>query len=793
MGAADDTREPSRDRGFGAVPVEVNADIEGLSLVEALAAVKAERNLLRISSDALLDPQVLLEVVHDPSGQAQDLVFRHANLAFCDYLGRQRSEVLEHRLTEIFPGVVDVGVLAQYLDSALSGTPVSMDDFGYFNEVFGQLRYYDIRGRQVRPGLLSLTFRDVTERVEAGRKIAENEERYRLLLLNSADAVMHVRDGIAVWVSPAIEQVLGAPAEHWIGTRLSDVVPPDDIPAFTARWSILDAGGTVQERIRLVAVDGVIHWAHLHAGPFYDIEGRRDGTSASLRLVDDEVAAEHELDEARRAQSTADAIYSRSMDSAAVGMCLASPAGPFIRVNNALCDFFGYDAETLLTKTWIELTAPEYQDADLANVAELVAGRIETYQLEKQYIHADGHRIWGHLSVGCVRNPDGSVAMTIGQIVDITDTVEARRAVERYRQAFDGSNIGFNIVRGDGPVVWINQAMCDLYGLDVDTAMQKTWQEMTPPENLENNLRVVEDMMAGRVDAVRTIQYAFSADGQKVWLDISLKCLTGAEGKPEFIFTQMLDITERVEAQRQLAADIDSAGRYLRSILPGELSGATRVSGRYLPAEVLGGDCYDYRWITSDHLLVYLFDVSGHGLDAALLAVSVHNLLRSGSVSDAVLLQPDRVLAEVNGLFPMERNDEHYLTMWFGIYQPSTRVLRYTSAGHPPAIALTVERGHPTATDLSTNDLPVGTFPDTSFTTGTYQVPRGGQLLLYSDGLLDLAGADTDRAAGQVLAEMCTDLASRSDWSPETLINTLRPPGAGAQPDDCSLVLVHFD
>ena len=81
-----------------------------------------------------------------------------------------------------------------------------------------------------------------------------------------------------------------------------------------------------------------------------------------------------------------------------------------------------------------------------------------------------------------------------------------------------------------------------------------------------------------------------------------------------------------------LTAGLDSASNYVSSILPGELEGPVRVSSRYLPSQQLGGDSFDYRWIDDDHLIAYLIDVSGHGIGPALLSVSVHNLLRSGSL-----------------------------------------------------------------------------------------------------------------------------------------------------------------
>ena len=62
------------------------------------------------------------------------------------------------------------------------------------------------------------------------------------------------------------------------------------------------------------------------------------------------------------------------------------------------------------------------------------------------------------------------------------------------------------------------------------------------------------------------------------------------------------------------------------------------------PPRTVPEDCFDYYWIGDDHLLVYLIDVSGHGLEPALLSVSLHNMLRSGSFTTQTLLAQQHIL-----------------------------------------------------------------------------------------------------------------------------------------------------
>ena len=646
-----------------------------------LADSVRSRHLLRVVADAMLDPQVLLEPVRDSQGRVVDFLYVEVNRATCEYLGLSRDELLGHGLMSKSPGIAEAGLFADYVRCLDTGEPVVHDDFTYDNEILAGTRRYDIRASRATSTAISLTWRDVTERYAAAQRLAESQLNYRLLAENAGDLVVVIRDGRFVWVSPSCTDVIGGSPDYWVGHEATEIVLPEERERIAESTEVVESGGAVQMRHRVQALDGTIHWVDVHAKPFHAPDGREDGITAAMRVIDYEVAAEEVIQKARAAQTKADALYRRSMDSAAVGMCLASPEGPFLQVNNALCKFFGYDSATLLQKTWIELTAPDYLQADLDQVTELIAGRIESYRMIKQFIHADGHLLWGDLSVGCLRRADGSIEYSIGQIIDITAQLEADE--------------------------W-NRALSE-------------------------------------------------------------------------VIQQQSD---------RLNSELRSAASYVSSILPGDLDdGPVRVSARYLPTQQLAGDMFDYRWIDDDHLLVYLIDVSGHGISPALLSVSVHNLLRSGSLPLPTLLAPDEVLAELNQLFQMDNQDENYLTMWCGVYELSTRTLRYASAGAPPAFAITPDAT--TASELSTDGQPLGMFHDAAYSSRTYTVPPGCRILIYSDGAYESALDHGHQLSVAGFNTLFTRLAA----SPlDDLVETLRGlTPSGTFDDDCTLVNMAFD
>jgi PAS domain S-box-containing protein len=162
--------------------------------------------------------------------------------------------------------------------------------------------------------------------------------------------------------------------------------------------------------------------------------GRLESFITQIIEVTDQVRMADAAEEARRQESATRARYRNLMDNAAVGMGVIEPDGSLDEVNEAACTFFGYDAATLKQMTWQQLTAPEYLEADFMNVENMMAGRIDSFRLTKQFIHADGHLIWGDLSVGCLRGPNGDLERMIAQVTDITLEVEAREYLARREE-----------------------------------------------------------------------------------------------------------------------------------------------------------------------------------------------------------------------------------------------------------------------------------------------------------------------------------------------------------------------
>ncbi len=196
---------------------------------------------------------------------------------------------------------------------------------------------------------------------------------------------------------------------------------------------------------------------------------------------------------------------------------------------------------------------------------------------------------------------------------------------------------------------------------------------------------------------------------------------------------------ELAETQREMAAELARAARYVQSLLPAPLTaGPIRIGWQFVPSTQLAGDMFGYHWIDKKHFAVYLLDVSGHGVGSALLAVSAGNVLSANSIPGADPRDPGAVVARLNEMFQMDRQDGKYFTIWYGVYKPATRTLAYCNAGHPPALMLSGGTVH----SLEADAPAVGMMPDMPFDTRTVAVAEGARLLVYSDGIMEIERAD---------------------------------------------------
>ena len=210
------------------------------------------------------------------------------------------------------------------------------------------------------------------------------------------------------------------------------------------------------------------------------------------------------------------------------------------------------------------------------------------------------------------------------------------------------------------------------------------------------------------------------------------------------------------QSQSALKKELDEAENYVISLLPERLNDEN-ISSDWIfkSSTALGGDCFGYSRLDENHYAIYLLDVCGHGVGAALISVSAMNVLRSQSLAGVDFLKPAEVLAGLNSAFDMDKQNGMYFTLWYGIYNASTRTLEYSSGGHPPAIIISNNK----VQKLTTNGFIIGGMQNSTFKSATVEVEKNAKFYVFSDGVYEVT-----KGSGEVMSldEFVDELSAES-------------------------------
>jgi diguanylate cyclase (GGDEF)-like protein/PAS domain S-box-containing protein len=121
-------------------------------------------------------------------------------------------------------------------------------------------------------------------------------------------------------------------------------------------------------------------------------------------------------------------------DQSIVGLAITSLERGWVEVNDALCTTLGYSKAELIRMSWPELTHPDDLAADLAQFNRMLSGEIDSYAMDKRFIHKDGHVVYTRLAVSHVRKPDGSLDYVLAMVEDISERKQAEMGLLREKQ-----------------------------------------------------------------------------------------------------------------------------------------------------------------------------------------------------------------------------------------------------------------------------------------------------------------------------------------------------------------------
>lgn len=262
--------------------------------------------------------------------------------------------------------------------------------------------------------------RDMTESLRAQETLRASENRLRTIVQNEPECVKTVSlDGLLLDMNPAgLRMIEAADIQAVVGKVIADLVHPEDRAIFTGLHTRSSRGETGQAEFRVIGLKGTERWMDSTSAPLRAADGT---ITAVLSVTRDITQSKISRDILRASEARFRALF----DQAAVGMCLVSTEGEFLRTNRRFCEIVGYSAEVLSTRRWIETTHPDERARESEIIARMLAGELQSDSWEKRYVRQDGRVLWCNLTMALIPGESGEAQQFFGIIEDITERKKA--------------------------------------------------------------------------------------------------------------------------------------------------------------------------------------------------------------------------------------------------------------------------------------------------------------------------------------------------------------------------------
>jgi PAS domain S-box-containing protein len=463
-------------------------------------------------------------------GRARDYIYLKVNHAFEPQTGLK--DVVGKKVSEVVPGMHEANPeqLEIYSRVALTGKPERFETYAKLLGIWFSVSVHSYE----KEHFIAL-FDNITQRKAAEEALRESENKFSKIFHSSPVAIglSTLDEGRYLDANDAFLRMLQRPRDEVIGRTAQELGGIWTNPGQRAEIiSNIEQNGAVRG-VELEIRGRLGHITHiLWSADAISVGGERCVLGISLDITERKQA----LDDLQASEQR----FSGAFKHAPIGMALVSTEGRWLKVNQAVCDLVGYSEAELLHLTFQEITHPEDLPADLENVRQMLAGTIQTYQMEKRYRHKRGHIVHVLLNVSLVHHSDGRPRYFISQIQDIT---ERKRAERRFRRLVDSNVQSVFFWNIKGAVMDCNDTFLKLvrYTREDLQAGNISWAAMTPPEYVARDQSALEEIAANGICAPYEKEY-IRKDGSRVPVLIGAAIF---EDNPGEGVCFVLDLTER--------------------------------------------------------------------------------------------------------------------------------------------------------------------------------------------------------------------------------------------------------
>ncbi|MBL0715514.1 MAG: SpoIIE family protein phosphatase [Desulfosarcina sp.] len=346
---------------------------------------------------------------------------------------------------------------------------------------------------------------------------------------------------------------------------------------------------------------------------------------------------------------------------------------------------FGYRAEDFLSGRIMfrDILYPGDSDRTLKEIQSYVDQKLEAYTQIYRIVTRNGDVRWIEDRTSVVTDPATGVRYHQGIIIDIHRRKEAedqlRKSEEKYRRIVETAGEGFLLMDEAWKIVDLNAALCRMLGLTRRDILGQSLHDLASEKYRSFLTDRPEDRKSS---AYHELEAEFiSRSDQPVPVLVHANTLRDDTGA---IIGNMAFITDMTEQKKALAL----AGEVQRSLLPQESPRVPGldIAGRNVPCDEVGGDYFDFLWRAGTPerpFTAVVGDITGHGVDSALLMTSARAFLRMRAAQPGTL--PDIVTAMNRHLTEDVHATGRFMTLFYLTIGADRCHIEWVRAGHDPA------------------------------------------------------------------------------------------------------------
>jgi PAS domain S-box-containing protein len=344
-----------------------------------------------------------------------------------------------------------------------------------------------------------------------------------------------------------------------------------------------------------------------------------------------------------------------------------------------------------------------------------------------------------------------------------------RESQKQLSALFENVVVGMGIVDYDLRIIFSNQALAGMFDEGEYTVLSHSFNEYfsadsytisrlkslanTPLEGVKPNFRSEEEIVL--------------ENGKKFWAEISVSVILSADNIISKFIVVINNVNDRVESQRErdvlynsLISELETAASVQSYFLPDWLCVEDKLlfSNNYTPSTNVGGDLFDLIKLKDGRYVVYIGDISGHGVQSALMMTAVKATIKMLVDNVSTHLHPSVIVNQLNLLLSRDVFQNNYLTLLLGVVDVDKKEFIYFNAGHPPLICYNKTNGEVKIIE-STGAIPIGWIADYE-----YLKEEEDELLLddytsyffYTDGIFECENQEQEELGIEGIKEMLT-------------------------------------